>query len=151
MAEGFSSVRSMWQQRAQSGVEEKPTGRPLARVGPSQPPQSPSATTSRPGTVDLLHSFGMSLQADYSGSLVIKSLVPGGPADLAGQIFPLDSLYEVNGTDVRGWTIERVAPLLEENRVGATLRLGVWRVGLEDMINVELERDSSRNRSMISP
>ena len=31
----------------------------------------------------------------------------------AVQMFPLDSLDEVNGIDVRGWTIERVAPLLE--------------------------------------
>jgi len=36
--------------------------------------------------VDLQHSFGVSLQADYSGALVIKSLVPGGPADLTTQV-----------------------------------------------------------------
>ena len=63
------------------------------------------------------------------------------------QLFPLDSLDEVNGIAVRGWSMEQVAPLLQDTRVGPNLNLVVTRVGLDEPVSVQLERDAARRSS----
>lgn len=103
----FRSARSLWQQRTASSGSGKispPKFRTRDSSKTNQPPLSPS---SRNQGIDPFQSYGIIFNAEHeglsaNGTLTIKRLIPGGSADLAGVIFPGDTLYEVEGANVLG-------------------------------------------------
>lgn len=76
-----------------------------------------------------LEGIGAVLQADYDYT-VIRSLVPGGPADKNGEIKPEDRIIgvaqedEETYTDVVGWRLDDVVDLIKGPK-GSTVRLQV--------------------------
>mmetsp|Transcript_10631 Transcript_10631/g.25044 ORF Transcript_10631/g.25044 Transcript_10631/m.25044 type:complete len:155 (+) Transcript_10631:210-674(+) len=138
---GVRSLRSMWQERAKASENGTPgkgdavtPKRDIQRRGSdSQPPPSPSSRANTllaeaAGSGAFAH-FGISFNTDSFGALVIRKLTPGGPADLAGKLFPGDTLKELNGMDVVNWPLAKVEGLIYGDRKFSTLRLGVSRVG----------------------
>jgi len=156
---GFSSVRSIWQERVKE-VELGPLVpkfpvRPGGRTssgGTSAPPQSPSSranallSQTQEAAIDPFQQYGIAFADDNSEVLTIRKVTPGSAADQTGAIFPGDALHEVNGMDVYKWPLERVTPLASGDRAGTTLRLAFERVGFSDNIHVELELGKSHAR-----
>lgn len=78
-----------------------------------------------------LEGIGAVLQAEYDYT-VIRSLVPGGPADKSGAIAPDDKIIAVGQgddkddeyTDVIGWRLDEVVELIKGPK-GSTVRLQV--------------------------
>ena len=105
----FRSARSIWQQLAASSGGSGKISPPKFRTrdnsrSNSQPPLSPS---SRKDGYDPFQAYGIIFNAEHeglsaNGTLTIKRLIPGGSADLAGVIFPGDTLNEVEGANVLG-------------------------------------------------
>ncbi len=163
---GFNSVRSMWQQRVhevQAPPEPSPkfSARPgsgrTSSGGGSAPPPSPSSRAnvllshSQDTALDPFQQCGLQFAEDSNGVLTIRKVTPGSPADQTGAIFPGDALHEVNGLEVHRWPLERVTPLASGDRAGSTLRLAFQRVGLSELINVELEPGKNQTRPSPSP
>ncbi len=113
----FRSARNIWQQRAASTSGSGKISPPKFRTRDSakssnQPPLSPS---SRKEGIDPFQAYGITFNADHdglsaNGTLTIKRLIPGGSADLAGVIFPGDTLIEVEGADVLGSKFNKKCP-----------------------------------------
>ena len=49
---------------------------------------------------------------DSTGDAIIQRIVPGGPASNSGQIFPGDTLLQINGTSISGMSLPHVKELL---------------------------------------
>jgi hypothetical protein len=104
----FRSARSMWQQRAASSEGSgKKSPRFRTRDGSKSNNQPPLSPSSRKEGIDPFHAYGIVFNAEHeglsaNGTLTIKRLIPGGSADLAGVIFPGDTLNEVEGSNVLG-------------------------------------------------
>ena len=159
---GFSSVRSIWQERAKevagppAPAPRFPAGRPSGGRTSSggsnnAPPQSPSsranALLSQPqDATGPFQQYGITFAEENSGILSVKKVTPGSVADQAGLIFPGDALHEVNGMEVYRWPLDRVTPLASGDRAGTSLRLSLERVGFSEKINVELELGKGQPR-----
>ena len=151
---GFSSVRSIWQERAKEVAGPpapapklsagRPSGGRASSGGSNAPPQSPSsranAMLSQPQeAAGPFQQYGITFAQENTGVLAVRKVIAGSVADQAGLIFPGDALHEVNGMEVYKWPLDRVTPLASGDRAGTTLRLSLERVGFSEHINVELE------------
>ncbi|KAJ1479210.1 hypothetical protein T484DRAFT_1815183 [Baffinella frigidus] len=76
--------------------------------------------------------IGAVLEPSPSGNLQVTRLVPGGPAQMQGGI-------NVDGVDVRGMDLSKVAPLIR-GTVGTSVTLGVMRPGATETNPVTLCR-----------
>mmetsp|Transcript_31814 Transcript_31814/g.75604 ORF Transcript_31814/g.75604 Transcript_31814/m.75604 type:complete len:207 (-) Transcript_31814:265-885(-) len=83
--------------------------------------------------------IGAVLEPSPSGNLQVTRLVPGGPAQMQGGINVGDMLTMVDGVDVRGMDLSKVAPLIR-GTVGTSVTLGVMRPGATETTPVMLTR-----------
>mmetsp|Transcript_5300 Transcript_5300/g.13386 ORF Transcript_5300/g.13386 Transcript_5300/m.13386 type:complete len:214 (+) Transcript_5300:193-834(+) len=83
--------------------------------------------------------IGAVLEPSPSGPLQVTRLVPGGPAQVQGGINVGDMLTMVDGVDVRGMDLSKVAPLIR-GQVGTTVTLAVLRPGSTETTPVMLAR-----------
>ena len=75
---------------------------------------------------DSIVGIGAVLEPSPSGNLQVTRLVPGGPAQLQGGINVGDTLTMVDGVDVRGMPLEKVAPLIR-GAIGTMVTLAIMR------------------------
>lgn len=103
----------------------------------------------------LAENFGieMSLSLEGIGALLgadgeytqIQRLIPGGPAELSGELKPLDKITAVaqegeEPTDVVGWRLDDVVQLIRGPK-GTRVRLAILSEGQEKPRTIELVRD----------
>ena len=88
---------------------------------------------------DQIVGIGAVLEPSPSGNLQVTRLVPGGPAQMQGGINVGDVLTMVDGVDVRGMDLAKVAPLVR-GAIGTTVRLAVMRPGASETVPVSLIR-----------
>ena len=100
----FQSARNIWKQRTQGS--DPHTSPPKSRVRDivkcNQPPLSPSSRGME--AIDPFQAYGVVFNSDTGGAamtaLTVKKLIPGSSADLAGVLFPGDTLHELEGMNV---------------------------------------------------
>lgn len=88
---------------------------------------------------DQIVGIGAVLEPSPSGNLQVTRLVPGGPAQLQGGINVGDVLTMVDGVDVRGMDLAKVAPLVR-GAIGTAVTLAVMRPGASETVPVSLTR-----------
>lgn len=95
--------------------------------------------------------IGVGLKQSSDGSLLVTSLVEGGPAAKSRQIQVGDRLIQVNGTNIDKTPLEKVMVMLRGN-LGSTVKLVFLRTskdGKTETISVDLKREEiavSENR-----
>mmetsp|Transcript_32678 Transcript_32678/g.63841 ORF Transcript_32678/g.63841 Transcript_32678/m.63841 type:complete len:159 (-) Transcript_32678:634-1110(-) len=85
---------------------------------------------------------GINFRADKSGALVVNSVVPDGPADINGGVFPGDTLLKVDGQVVIRKPLSVVSSLLLGQ--ASTTVLVTFQRGDEE-VEVELTRNVVKN------
>ena len=88
---------------------------------------------------DQIVGIGAVLEPSPSGNLQVTQLVPGGPAQMQGGINVGDVLTLVDGVDVRGMDLGKVAPLIR-GAIGTSVTLAVMRPGASETVPVSLTR-----------
>ena len=88
---------------------------------------------------DQIVGIGAVLEPSPSGNLQVTRLVPGGPAQMQGGINVGDVLTMVDGVDVRGMDLGKVAPLIR-GAIGTSVTLAVMRPGASETVPVSLTR-----------
>jgi hypothetical protein len=91
------------------------------------------------GSDEHIVGIGAVLEPSPSGSLQVTRLVPGGPAQMQGGVNVGDVLTMVDGLDVRGMDLQKVAPLVR-GAIGTTVTLAVMRPGASETVPVSLTR-----------
>ena len=91
------------------------------------------------GSDEQIVGIGAVLEPSPSGNLQVTRLVPGGPAQMQGGINVGDVLTMVDGVDVRGMDLNKVAPLVR-GAIGTTVTLAVMRPGASETVPVSLQR-----------
>ncbi|EKX48694.1 hypothetical protein GUITHDRAFT_136389 [Guillardia theta CCMP2712] len=83
--------------------------------------------------------IGVVLEPSATGNLQVTKLVPGGPAQMQGGMAVGDVLIAVDGSDVRGMSLDKVAPLIRGS-VGTQVSLTILRPGSSESVSVTLTR-----------
>eukprot|EP00802_Teleaulax_amphioxeia_P011958 Tamp_11996.p2 GENE.Tamp_11996~~Tamp_11996.p2 ORF type:complete len:227 (-),score=70.06 Tamp_11996:1176-1820(-) len=91
------------------------------------------------GSEEQIVGIGAVLEPSPSGNLQVTRLVPGGPAQMQGGINVGDVLTMVDGVDVRGMDLQKVAPLVR-GAIGTAVTLAVMRPGASETVPVSLTR-----------
>lgn len=98
------------------------------------------------GSEEQIVGIGAVLEPSPSGNLQVTRLVPGGPAQMQGGVNVGDVLTMVDGLDVRGMDLQKVAPLVR-GAIGTTVTLAVMRPGASETVPVSLTRQPTSKLS----
>eukprot|EP00960_Hanusia_phi_P065116 765995-Hanusia_phi.AAC.6 len=90
-------------------------------------------------TQEQIVGIGVVLEPSPAGNLQVTKLVPGGPAQMQGGMAVGDVLIAVDGSDVRGMPLDKVAPLIR-GTVGTRVSLTILRPGSSENVSVSLTR-----------
>ena len=96
--------------------------------------------------------FGFGIVGGKATGVLIKTILPGGPAELDGRLQSGDTILFINGTDLNGMGSEEAATILQ--RTGGEVELEIARgelphfdtlnhQGNEEIYEVELTKDES--------